>query len=187
MNDYRVTVKVRNNRILKAIESAGGAPGQKWCDGNGLNYQQVNDLINMKISPLTSAGDMREVSSRLCDVVNCLPEDLWSNEQLYPLERNLSEIEMSLEGVLDLLSESHESSYLHDFSSVEKEQQSALIDKAMAMLTSREESVLRMRFYEDMTLEQVGKVLGVTRERIRGIEAKALRKMRVKGWLKEAV
>mgnify|MGYP005820526747 CR=1 FL=1 len=27
--DYRVTVKVRNNRLLRAIEAAGGAPGQK--------------------------------------------------------------------------------------------------------------------------------------------------------------
>ena len=49
-------------------------------------------------------------------------------------------------------------------------------------LTAREDKVLRMRFGIDMntdhTLEEVGKQFDVTRERIRQIEAKALRKLR---------
>ena len=54
--------------------------------------------------------------------------------------------------------------------------------KGLATLTPREEKVLRMRFgvaeSSDHTLEEVGQNFGVTRERIRQIEAKALRKLR---------
>jgi RNA polymerase primary sigma factor len=54
--------------------------------------------------------------------------------------------------------------------------------RTLAMLTAREERVLRMRFgigmYSDQTLEEVGLQFSVTRERIRQIEAKALRKLR---------
>ncbi len=54
--------------------------------------------------------------------------------------------------------------------------------KVLATLTPREEQILRMRFgigqKTDYTLEEVGKQFAVTRERIRQIEAKALRKLR---------
>ena len=54
--------------------------------------------------------------------------------------------------------------------------------KVLATLTPREEKVLRMRFgigeKSDHTLEEVGQDFDVTRERIRQIEAKALRKLR---------
>ena len=59
-----------------------------------------------------------------------------------------------------------------------KEQLLGVLD----MLTPREEKVLRLRYGLDdgksRTLEEVGKEFNVTRERIRQIEAKALRKLR---------
>ena len=56
------------------------------------------------------------------------------------------------------------------------------IDEVLTGLSDQEQQVLRMRFGLDddtpKTLEEIGKVFGVTRERIRQIEAKALRKLR---------
>ncbi|MFD1217223.1 MULTISPECIES: RNA polymerase sigma factor RpoD [Microbulbifer] len=85
-----------------------------------------------------------------------------------------------------------EDSHLGDF--IEDQNQSSPIDTATSTglhdatrsvlggLTAREAKVLRMRFGIDMntdhTLEEVGKQFDVTRERIRQIEAKALRKLR---------
>ena len=56
------------------------------------------------------------------------------------------------------------------------------LHKVLDTLTLREKKVLEMRFGftsgDTMTLEQVGQIIGVTRERIRQIEVKALRKLR---------
>ncbi|PMP65011.1 RNA polymerase sigma factor RpoD, partial [Desulfurella multipotens] len=56
------------------------------------------------------------------------------------------------------------------------------IEAVLATLSEREQKVLRMRFGIstgfDHTLEEVGRVLGVTRERVRQIEAKAIKKLR---------
>ncbi|MED1674345.1 RNA polymerase sigma factor RpoD [Pallidibacillus thermolactis] len=76
--------------------------------------------------------------------------------------------------------EDHEATSPADHAAYEmlKEQLEDVLDT----LTDREENVLRLRFGLDdgrtRTLEEVGKVFGVTRERIRQIEAKALRKLR---------
>lgn len=57
-----------------------------------------------------------------------------------------------------------------------------VIESVLATLNEREANVLRLRFGFDTdhayTLEEIGEVLGVTRERVRQIEVKALRKMR---------
>jgi RNA polymerase primary sigma factor len=85
-----------------------------------------------------------------------------------------------------------EDSHLGDFiedSTIESPVDSATMESlknathdVLAGLTAREAKVLRMRFGIDMntdhTLEEVGKQFDVTRERIRQIEAKALRKLR---------
>ena len=56
------------------------------------------------------------------------------------------------------------------------------LDEVLSTLTEREQKVLRLRFGMSdgraRTLEEVGKEFDVTRERIRQIEAKALRKLR---------
>ncbi|MCK4838529.1 MAG: RNA polymerase sigma factor RpoD [Desulfobulbaceae bacterium] len=87
---------------------------------------------------------------------------------------------------------SSEDSFLTDFiedhdtlspqdASIQASLQKSLSD-VLATLTPREESVLRMRFgldtQVDLTLEEVGKNFSVTRERIRQIEAKAIKKMK---------
>lgn len=56
--------------------------------------------------------------------------------------------------------------------------QISALEQCLKTLTERERGVLDARYVRDLTLEKTGKEFGVTRERIRQIEAKTLRKLR---------
>lgn len=68
------------------------------------------------------------------------------------------------------------------YNSAEDKEVSGYIQKVLGTLTPKEEKVIRMRFGigvdRDHTLEEVGRHLLITRERVRQIEAKALRKLK---------
>ena len=78
----------------------------------------------------------------------------------------------------DFIADTKASSPLSEFVSASLKEE---IDKALSTLTPREEKVVRMRLgigeETDFTLEEVGNAFGLTRERIRQIEAKALKKL----------
>lgn len=178
MNDYRVGIKVRNNRILKAIEEAGGTPGDLWCKPHGLSYVTINKLINMTCSPMLGNGDLTPNAKRLCEVLNKLPEELWADDQLRPLEKNFTSLEMSREQVLSLTS-SGESSYLPAYDeAIDKERLVKVMEQALSTLDKKYQHVLKARFFEDKTLEEIGRELGVGRERISQMERKGLRMLR---------
>ena len=62
--------------------------------------------------------------------------------------------------------------------SAQNEELGRLMNQALEGLTLRERSILDLRHKEGLTLEEIGKGLGLSRERIRHIEQKALRKLR---------
>ncbi len=178
MNDYRVAIKVRNNRILKAIEAVGGTPGQIWCEANGLIYSKVNDLINMTASPVTKKGDLIITASKLCEVLDKLPEDLWSDDQIRPLEKNFTSLEMSREQVMSLMAP-EDTTYLTDFENqIDSKRLELVMARAINTLDDRKQRILKARYFEDKTLDEVGKEFGILPERIRQIEAQALRELR---------
>jgi RNA polymerase primary sigma factor len=95
---------------------------------------------------------------------------------------------VSLETPIGEEDDSHLGDFIEDHEATSPSEHAAYellkeqLEDVLDTLTDREENVLRLRFGLDdgrtRTLEEVGKVFGVTRERIRQIEAKALRKLR---------
>jgi RNA polymerase primary sigma factor len=120
------------------------------------------------------------------------PEEL-SEKLAMPLEKvrkvlNIAKEPISLETPIGDEENSHLGDFIEDRNAVlpiDAAVQSNLREtttRVLASLTPREERVLRMRFgigmNTDHTLEEVGQQFSVTRERIRQIEAKAIRKLR---------
>ena len=121
-----------------------------------------------------------------------LPEEI-AKEMDMPVERvreilKISQEPVSLETPIGEEEDSHLGDFIQDDNvpvPAEAAAQTLLkeqLDEVLDTLTEREQKVLRLRFGLDdgraRTLEEVGKEFDVTRERIRQIEAKALRKLR---------
>lgn len=180
MTDYRVQIKVRNARLLRAIEKAGHQPGQIFAREVGISYTgHLLPYLNLKRTPFDENGDLRPCAEMLCVFLNRLPDELWSEDQRYPLLTNAAEIELSAASVHELLASP--SDCADPLSLLEKKQAAQAVDALLDTLTPREAEVLRLRHGidgEPMNLEEMAKAKGCSRERIRQIEAKALRKLR---------
>ncbi|MCL4460182.1 MAG: RNA polymerase sigma factor RpoD [Nitrospirae bacterium] len=121
-----------------------------------------------------------------------LPEEL-AKEMQMPVEKvrrvlKIAREPISLETPIGEEEDSHLGDFIEDKKSISPIDSAVRYDlvrkigKALSSLTEREEKVIRLRFgvgeSTDHTLEEVGQDFDVTRERIRQIEAKALRKLR---------
>ena len=150
--------------------------------------------IRIPVHMIETINKMMRVSRRIAQEIGRepTPEELAEHLDM-PEEKVRQILEVAKEPVsLETPVGDEEDSQLKDF--VEDENAENPLDGAVSaalaeatqevleQLTEREQKVLRMRFgigmNTDHTLEEVGKQFGVTRERIRQIEAKALRKLR---------
>lgn len=120
------------------------------------------------------------------------PEEIGEDMELTPEKvreiLKIAQEPVSLETPIGEEDDSHLGDFIEDQDATSPSEHAAYellkeqLEDVLDTLTDREENVLRLRFGLDdgrtRTLEEVGKVFGVTRERIRQIEAKALRKLR---------
>ena len=142
--------------------------------------ESINKLIRVQRQLLQDLG--REPS----------PEEIGEEMDLTPEKvreiLKIAQEPVSLETPIGEEDDSHLGDFIEDSEAQSPSDHAAYellkeqLEDVLDTLTDREENVLRLRFGLDdgrtRTLEEVGKVFGVTRERIRQIEAKALRKLR---------
>lgn len=187
MDEFRVKVTVKNNLLASAIEDAGyaGWGGITRCAKDaGIPITALGNLVNLKLAPLTAEGEFSRYAKAIMELLGAAPSDLWTTEQLtMSLEKNSAERSVSSEVVKDLLDWRNErliDSRPED--AVDAKMRERAIREVVKTLTRREEHILTKRFglgsQGEMTLEEVALEEGITRERVRQIEQKAMRKMR---------
>ena len=200
MSDYRVKISVSNARIRRAMEAAGYKHIVPMCHVNGLSIYNTSALVNMKVSPINEDGTWRKAALDLADVLNVLPDDLFSDRQkTVKLKTNTGYKDVTESEMAKIAAEQNWNNRLEDMQDnaaikmIASEQADVMLSIAMEeSLTQRELHVLKAYFgFEgnDKTLTEVGEELGVSRERIRQILEKALRKLRhprVQRYLKNA-
>lgn len=172
MNEYRVTVKIRNHLLLVALERSAFKTVAKLCEATGISNALVYDYINLKRIPIDERGYWRPSALRLSEAIGVLPDEIFHESQYEAIKKNKAEFVAGLEDIGRLMS------VRTPLDLLEEKEQAAAIWEFGDILTPREKKVLQLRFIEQMTYEQVGELFEVTRERARQIEQKAFRKLR---------
>ncbi len=188
--------------LMKAVEKFEYKRGFKFSTyATWWIRQSINRAIADQARTIRIPVHMKELISKLTKVTRRYRQEYGRDPSLEEYTRSLHISMDKVKNVLKIMQEpvslatpigEDEDSYLEDF--IEDKTNSAPsnsattflrrgeVEKVLSTLTDREAKIIKLRFGIDSgyprTLEEVGRIFRVTRERVRQIEAKAIRKLR---------
>lgn len=191
-----------NLGLIKAAQKYDGTKG--WRFSTYATYwvrQSISRAlgdqsrtIRIPANMVELLGKIRKVTNELIlknhrqptdeEIAKYLNEDLEKVQTILDISQAVSSLDVAVDedgetSVGDLVADHNAES---GYGNLVKEANSQIVRAVLDTLPTREGEIMKMRFGIDhekaMTLEEVGKVYGITKERIRQIENKAIRKLR---------
>lgn len=173
---YNLTLFAQNNDFTHAEAAAY----------IGVALNTFNNWLNKRSKPTTSAKELLEkafkmpyeqICSRVLSIKLerehrlCL-EDIYPYNILVTALRPYSGMYVRSDNALSDFEQRFDINFTVDYRTISPAEIETII---VTKLTERQQTVIRYRYVEGLTLDEVGTMLGITRERVRQIEAKSIR------------
>jgi len=177
--DFEVTLRVRNNH-LKSRRRELGFSQVLMADAAGISKGVYSRLELMQAQPRCPDGHWTEPALALASFYDVMPEDLfpaavqnvrtpvatreiWADE-LGAITNGSSQLALPPDEIYD--------------SAERSARLSRTVDDVLGMLTERQRMVIKMTYYDEMTLEAIAQKMGLRAQRVRQILSKGLRRIR---------
>jgi DNA-directed RNA polymerase sigma subunit (sigma70/sigma32) len=180
--DYRVEIKIRNNRLLEKIEDAGYKNISQFSKAVKVGADTIGKYINMQRAPIHKiTGEYSLPFMRVVDFLKCLPEDIFPKSRMSePLKSNSVSFKGN-EGDIKNLTSSLASIATDPEKKMIVDEAHKAIQDSMYALTPKQHRVLTLLYglngEEPKTFKEIGEEFGVTGQRIIDINKKALQKL----------
>lgn len=178
MKDYRIEIKVKNNLLWNAMQKKGIKNASQLARATGLTPGTVGDYLNLTGNVYAAKGNgYRPSFEKIFMFLEMLPSDIYPEDRMVePLVNNKRVIEANAAELLQLGSRESDPTEV-----IRLEQRAEAVHNLLDLLNEKEALVVRLRSGMDgdpHTLDEIGAVIGRSKERVRQIYAKALRKMK---------
>ena len=183
MKELELTLRVRNNR-LKERRGALGMNQPEFAAAAGVSLTAYREIETLRRSPRIQGNGCwrwRDIALQLARFHCVEPDELFPPAVL-GVERPVAVRRVDAADIYPLLTTHQERLLEGPDGAHERAELREQVDRALAGMRPRDAEVLRLRFGiedgEERTLEEIGAAFDLTRERIRQIEARALRTLR---------
>lgn len=177
--DFRITSKVQNNLLLRAIEAKGFETVGGFCGAHKLLSGAVGDLVNFKSSPFGKrSGTWIPLVIKLSEILQILPEELFAEAHWTAISSNKVVQEVS-QAEVEFLLDNVEQQDAHKL--IENQERDKLLYTALHTLPLREERIVRLRHgldgEEEKMFKEIAEILDITMVNANLLYNKALRKL----------
>lgn len=189
--DLRLEMRVKNNILWHAIRQLHSTISA-FCKNFNINASDVSALLCFKTSPFTKKGDYRRIVWNISEATGIAPNQLFPAKIYAEMLKigSFKAVEVSSFAALPratrreirLLPAPIDQNPEAEYIEIEKDKRNRIvINTVLKELSYREREIIKLRFglfgYREHSLDEIGEIFKLSKEMVRRIEAKAIRKL----------
>jgi len=180
--EYELQLTVKNAKLLNLMRELGYKSVAQLSREACINNKSIYDILNLKEAAYSNDGlTLRPVVERLCKFLGVGPEEIFPEDQLInPLLQNKFVAQLTKENMVALSNDvaTDPALLLDHIRDRDGDRFEDMMSAVGNGLTQREKEVLRLRYKEGMSYEEIGKKFDIGKQRVWQLEMRSLRRLR---------